>query len=206
MVWTRSHCRTGRKCPRGRGGVVSSYFISPEEFGVRRTARKEFVGGSPEENARITKEVLQGRKGPETGHRVSECRPCNGRRPKSENTQGRIPPCSTDDRLRGCGREVGSPHRLYQASLITPMILDRILEHKRAELRHKQSRSYLANLKAAIRDASPALGFAVTLDATKPPASPALIAEIKKASPSSWAFTRGIFGTVRLSGLGAHVP
>lgn len=64
------------------------------------------------------------------------------------------------------------------------MILDRILEHKRAELRHKQSRSYLADLKAAIRDAPPALGFAVTLDATKPPTSPALIAEVKKASPS----------------------
>ncbi|OQW36996.1 MAG: hypothetical protein A4E19_14785 [Nitrospira sp. SG-bin1] len=64
------------------------------------------------------------------------------------------------------------------------MILDRILEHKRAELRHKQSRAYLADLKAAIRDAPPALGFAVTLDATKPPASPALIAEVKKASPS----------------------
>lgn len=64
------------------------------------------------------------------------------------------------------------------------MILDRILEHKKAELRHKQSRGYLADLKAAIRDAPPALGFAVTLDATKPPTSPSLIAEVKKASPS----------------------
>lgn len=64
------------------------------------------------------------------------------------------------------------------------MILDRILEHKKAELRHKQSRAYFAGLKAAIRDAAPALGFAVTLDATKPAASPALIAEVKKASPS----------------------
>lgn len=64
------------------------------------------------------------------------------------------------------------------------MILDRILEHKKAELRHKQSRSYLADLKAAIRDASPTLGFAVTLDATRTAASPALIAEVKKASPS----------------------
>lgn len=64
------------------------------------------------------------------------------------------------------------------------MILDRILEHKKAELRHKQSRTYLADLKAAIRDAPPTLGFAVTLDATKPPASPSLIAEVKKASPS----------------------
>lgn len=64
------------------------------------------------------------------------------------------------------------------------MILDRILDHKKAELRHKQSRSYLANLKSAIRDASPPLGFAVTLDATRTPTSPALIAEVKKASPS----------------------
>lgn len=64
------------------------------------------------------------------------------------------------------------------------MILDRILEHKKAELRHKQSRSYLAGLKAAIRDASPPMGFAVTLDVMKTAASPALIAEVKKASPS----------------------
>ncbi len=64
------------------------------------------------------------------------------------------------------------------------MILDRILEHKRAELRHKQSRGYLAELKGKIRDVSPPLGFLRALRATKPPASPALIAEVKKASPS----------------------
>ena len=64
------------------------------------------------------------------------------------------------------------------------MILDRILEHKKAELRHKQSRAYLADLKAIIRDAPSPLGFAVALDATRTDASPALIAEVKKASPS----------------------
>ncbi len=64
------------------------------------------------------------------------------------------------------------------------MILDRILEHKKAELRHKQSRSYLADLKAAIRDIGPSTGFAVTLDAGRTATSPALIAEVKKASPS----------------------
>jgi len=52
------------KVAEGKGGVVSSYFIAPEEFEIRRTPRKEFVGGSPEENARMTKEILQGRKGP----------------------------------------------------------------------------------------------------------------------------------------------
>ncbi len=64
------------------------------------------------------------------------------------------------------------------------MILDRILEHKRAEIRHKQSRGYVADLKAKIRDRRPPLEFAVTLEAMKTASSPALIAEVKKASPS----------------------
>ena len=64
------------------------------------------------------------------------------------------------------------------------MILDRILEHKRTELRRKQSRGYLAELKAKIRDQAPPLPFTTTLEATREPTSPALIAEVKKASPS----------------------
>ncbi len=51
------------KVSEGKGGVVSSYFIAPEEFDLRRVPRKEFAGGSPEDNARIVKEILQGRKG-----------------------------------------------------------------------------------------------------------------------------------------------
>jgi indole-3-glycerol phosphate synthase len=64
------------------------------------------------------------------------------------------------------------------------VILDQILEHKRAELRRKNSRGYLADLKNKIRDAGPTMGFAVTLDARRTAAKPALIAEVKKASPS----------------------
>ena len=64
------------------------------------------------------------------------------------------------------------------------MMLSRILEHKKAERRHKQSRGYLAELKTQIRDNSGPLGFAVALDATRSTTSPALIAEVKKASPS----------------------
>jgi indole-3-glycerol phosphate synthase len=64
------------------------------------------------------------------------------------------------------------------------VILQRILEHKKAELRHKQSRGYLVELKGRIRDAGPPLEFAVAIDATRTPVKPALIAEVKKASPS----------------------
>ncbi|MBI3603755.1 MAG: indole-3-glycerol-phosphate synthase, partial [Nitrospirae bacterium] len=64
------------------------------------------------------------------------------------------------------------------------MILDRILEHKKAEVRHKQSRGYLIELKAKIRDRSATKGFIQALKATRPPDSPSLIAEVKRASPS----------------------
>jgi anthranilate phosphoribosyltransferase len=52
------------KVSEGKAGVVSSYFVSPEEFEVKRMARKEVAGGTPEDNARIAKEILQGKKGP----------------------------------------------------------------------------------------------------------------------------------------------
>ena len=64
------------------------------------------------------------------------------------------------------------------------MILDRILEHKKAELRHKQSRGYVAELKGRIADRSAPLGFTNALEMGVTNDSPALIAEVKKASPS----------------------
>ncbi len=48
----------------GKAGVVSSYFIDPKEFGLTRVKPKELLGGSAEDNAVITRDVLQGRKGP----------------------------------------------------------------------------------------------------------------------------------------------
>ena len=52
------------KISEGKGGVVSSYFIAPEEFDLRRVPRKELIGGSPQDNARITQDILRGKKGP----------------------------------------------------------------------------------------------------------------------------------------------
>lgn len=46
-----------------KGGVLSNYVITPEEFGLKRVPPKDLAGGSPQENALITKDVLQGRKG-----------------------------------------------------------------------------------------------------------------------------------------------
>lgn len=51
------------KVSEGRAGVVSSSFIAPEEFGLRRVQRKEFAGGAPADNARILRDILRGCKG-----------------------------------------------------------------------------------------------------------------------------------------------
>lgn len=64
------------------------------------------------------------------------------------------------------------------------MILSRILEHKKAELRRKQSRGYLAEMRRRITDRGRPLGFIQALEAGSSSTAPALIAEVKKASPS----------------------
>ena len=46
-----------------KAGVLSNYVLTPHEFGLNRVSPKELAGGSPQENARITREILQGKKG-----------------------------------------------------------------------------------------------------------------------------------------------
>src|SRR2546426_6061751 len=70
------------------------------------------------------------------------------------------------------------------------MILDKILEHKKREVKDKKNARYLADLKARIRDAPAPIGFYQALTgpshstSTPQAESPRLIAEVKKASPS----------------------
>ena len=48
-----------------RFGEITSYTITPEQFGLRRCALQELVGGTPEENAQIARDILTGKeKGP----------------------------------------------------------------------------------------------------------------------------------------------
>jgi anthranilate phosphoribosyltransferase len=46
------------------GGILSNYLLSPAEFGLSLVPAKQLAGGTPEENATITRDILQGRKGP----------------------------------------------------------------------------------------------------------------------------------------------
>ena len=44
-----------------RFGEITSYTITPEQFGLRRCALQELVGGTPEENAQIARDILTGK-------------------------------------------------------------------------------------------------------------------------------------------------
>jgi len=42
-------------------GSLNSYFITPEQFGLKRCGLKDLVGGAPEENAKIALDILSGK-------------------------------------------------------------------------------------------------------------------------------------------------
>jgi anthranilate phosphoribosyltransferase len=47
-----------------KGGILSNYLLDPVEFGLAPVPAKQLAGGTPQDNASITREILQGRKGP----------------------------------------------------------------------------------------------------------------------------------------------
>lgn len=44
-----------------RDGTYQTYTIQPEDFGLTRATKEEIVGGTPEENAQITRDILSGK-------------------------------------------------------------------------------------------------------------------------------------------------
>lgn len=47
-----------------KNGTIRTYYITPEEVNIRRATIKELEGGTPEFNAKITKDILEGKKSP----------------------------------------------------------------------------------------------------------------------------------------------
>ena len=47
-----------------RNGWLKKYKITPEQFGFSRCKKEDLVGGTPEENAKITMDILSGIRGP----------------------------------------------------------------------------------------------------------------------------------------------
>lgn len=49
-----------------RNGEFRSYVLKPEDYGFERCKKSELVGGEPQENAQIARDILDGEKGPKT--------------------------------------------------------------------------------------------------------------------------------------------
>jgi len=47
-----------------KDGYYKSYAIKPEDFGFKRTQKSDLAGGTPQENAEITLDILKGKCGP----------------------------------------------------------------------------------------------------------------------------------------------
>lgn len=47
-----------------KGDEFKSYEITPEQFGLKRCKKEELIGDMPEENAKIAREILDGKEGP----------------------------------------------------------------------------------------------------------------------------------------------
>lgn len=47
-----------------KDGTFTSYEITPEQFGLTRCRKEDLVGGTPAENAQITRDILAGKPGP----------------------------------------------------------------------------------------------------------------------------------------------
>ncbi len=46
---------------------IDTYFITPEDLGFDRAKKQDLLGGAAEENAKITVDILKGKKGPKRG-------------------------------------------------------------------------------------------------------------------------------------------
>ena len=47
-----------------KDGWFKTYTITPEQFGFERCTKEDLKGGTPEENAKITRDILNGAQGP----------------------------------------------------------------------------------------------------------------------------------------------
>ncbi|MEP6959509.1 MAG: anthranilate phosphoribosyltransferase [Nitrospirota bacterium] len=55
---------TKTQISEAKGGILSNYLLDPAEFGLALVPAKQLAGGTPQENAVIARDILQGRKGP----------------------------------------------------------------------------------------------------------------------------------------------
>ena len=88
-----------------KDGWFQSYEITPEQFGYTRCSKDDLVGGTPAENAEITKAILKGEEeGAEASGSLPQRRSRTLHRRQGRNHGSRCPHGRRTDRQR-CGTE-----------------------------------------------------------------------------------------------------
>ena len=72
--WMKYRHRRRRRSAEFDGDTFKTYVIEPEQFGLQRGAKSDIVGGTPAENAAITRSVLSGEKRHAADGRRPQCR------------------------------------------------------------------------------------------------------------------------------------
>ncbi len=184
-----------------RDGKVREYEIHPEDFGIAMSASRNLKVADPEESIAMLRGVLDNQPGPANdivalnagaalyvagvadsiadvlarapGHRRRQRPRAHGAVRRRQPRAGRLTLPRPSD-----------PSYRFQESRTMSDILNTILARKTQEVAERSARMPLAELKARVADASPVRGFANALQAAIANGDPAVIAEVKKASPS----------------------
>ena len=94
-----------------KDGWFQSYEITPEQFGYTRCSKDDLVGGTPAENAEITKAILKRRReGTEASGSMPQRRSCTLYRRQSRNHGSRCPHGRRTDRQRCSTEEIRGIH------------------------------------------------------------------------------------------------
>ena len=168
-----------------KDGGIREYEIHPEDFGLTMASSRALKVETPEQSRALLQAVLDNEVGPGPRHRDPQrrCRAVCGQ------------PRADDGRRRGAGAR---GHRLGQgAGEDAPVrgahegaggamsdILDKIVEVKREEIAAGRKRRSLASWREEAESNHDLRGFATALRQKIAAGSAAVIAEVKKASPS----------------------
>ena len=174
-------------------GKIRTFEVTPEDAGLSRSKPEALRGGDAEQNAKALLDVLKGKPGAFRDVAHPQCRRGAHRCRQGEGSQARCGAGGKIDRNRRSGRPARSADRGVKrrggvsfrcAGQAHDEYLAKIEAYKREEIAAAKRARPLAALEKDAKAASPPRGFLRAIERRIAGGEYALIAEIKKASPS----------------------